>query len=176
MSTPTTQRATCRYVRLVDKQSSPENGHRAQVVRMTPNARAELHRVLIRLRGERAHIDRIRCQLQRSLGRDRQSLLVVVFRLRIGGKVGGWISRVPPRFRASQCSAEGSDERLNDETVPANENSAGDPRELQQHGAESGVEAANVDTSGHPRRLSVLRPNVDAIAVLLAPCLELRGP
>src|SRR5688500_10209809 len=106
----------------------------------------------------------------------RYHLPIVVFRLLVGGKVCGRINRVPPGLRRSQCSAEGSDEWLNDETVSTNENSAGDSRELQQHGAESGVEAANVDTSGHPRRLSILRPNVDAIAIRLAPCLELRCP
>src|SRR5687767_9987459 len=133
--------------------------------------------------GPRTVVPRIRLLASRDATRlspprlmQRYHLLIVVFRLRVGGKVCGRITRVPPGLRRSQCSAEGSDEWLDDETVPTNENSAGDPRELQQRGAESAVEAANVDTSRHPRRLSILRPNVEAIPVLLPPCFDLRCP
>src|SRR5436190_21191942 len=105
-----------------------------------------------------------------------RTLFIIIVRLRVGGKVRGWIGCILPGLRRSQRRAEGSDERFHNKAVPTNENRVGDARELQQHGAKPGIEPANVDTSGHPRRLSVLGPNVDAIAILVAPPLELRCP
>ena len=88
-----------------------------------------------------------------------RSLSILVLRLPVGGEVRGWIDRVPPGLRSSQCGAERSDDWLDDETVPTNEDSVGDFRKLQQHRTESGVEPAHVDTSRHPRRLSILGPH-----------------
>src|SRR5688572_12411441 len=93
-----------------------------------------------------------------SFGWDRRSLFIIVLTFRVRGQEGRRVGRVSPGVGRSQCSAERSGAWLHHETVPANENRIGDTRELQQHGAEPGVQAPNVDTSSHASRLSILGP------------------
>src|SRR6185312_3595837 len=113
---------------------------------------------------------------QRSFGWERESLLIVVLWRRVGSEVCGGIGCVLPSSRSSQRGAERSHQWFDNEAVLANEDRIGDSRELQQHGAELGVEASDVDASDHPRRPPILEPNVHSVAVLLAPCLEIRRP
>ena len=85
----------------------------------------------------------------------------------------GGIVREPPGLRTSKRRAERADERLDDNPILAHEHRIGDASELEEHRAELGVEAANIDKGRDARDAPVGVGDVDAVAVALAPGLNL---
>src|SRR5262245_21758823 len=81
-----------------------------------------------------------------------------------------------PCYRALDRGRQAVHRRLHDPTVVANEHGARRAREAKQSSGELRVELANVDAHVHLTRTSVVRPDIDAIALVLAPRLQIVGP